>query len=150
MPEVADLVALAIGAGIVGGLLWAAIVSYREEERRAVRRLFVLALVLPLPWFAVGLFELPFEPALAWTLVGLTALGLVLFFVPIPLRRKPPAETPGSRFDERDIMFSRKELIPGSEKYIAYYKKYPEREILDNAFRKEPGLLPGRRGWCIL
>lgn len=50
-------------------------------------------------------------------------------------------QVPTKRYDERDIMFSREELNPGSERFNAYYRKFPERIELDDDFRKEPGLL---------
>lgn len=78
---------------------------------------------------------------MVYALISLLIILLVLFFIPF---RSDPDYTdtvPKQIHDERDIMFSRKELVPGSEKYSLYYKKHPEREPLDNAFRKEPGLL---------
>lgn len=49
--------------------------------------------------------------------------------------------TPAGRIDERDIMFSRRLLVPGSERYREYYDRHPERESKDQRFRGAPGLL---------
>jgi reductive dehalogenase len=48
------------------------------------------------------------------------------------------------RIDERDVIFSRRQLEAGSERYAAYYARHPEREERDARFRAAPGLLrPG-------
>lgn len=49
--------------------------------------------------------------------------------------------TPAGRIDERDIMFSRRLLVRGSERYREYYRRHPDRESKDRAFREAPGLL---------
>jgi reductive dehalogenase len=38
-------------------------------------------------------------------------------------------------------MFSRNELVPGTKRFQAYYQRNPEKKMLDDAFRKNPGLL---------
>jgi reductive dehalogenase len=43
--------------------------------------------------------------------------------------------------DERDIMFSRALLVPGTERYEEYYGRRPEHREKDDLFRKEAGLL---------
>ncbi len=44
------------------------------------------------------------------------------------------------RFDERDTMFSRMELVPGSENYNSYYARRPEFKAADDHFRSaSPG-----------
>lgn len=48
---------------------------------------------------------------------------------------------PIRRIDERDTVFSRRELVKGSERYDAYYARNPEREAIDRRFREAPGLL---------
>lgn len=51
---------------------------------------------------------------------------------------------PRRSIDERDIMFSRRLLRPGSARYEDYYRRHPELEERDDAFRAAPGLLrPG-------
>jgi ferredoxin len=44
----------------------------------------------------------------------------------------------GFRFDERDTIFSRMELVPGSEKYEDYYRRHPEKLDRDRGFRNAP------------
>ncbi len=45
------------------------------------------------------------------------------------------------RFDERDTIFSRMELVPGSESYNSYYARRPELKAVDDHFRSSP---PGK------
>ena len=46
-----------------------------------------------------------------------------------------------TRFDERDISFSRFKLIPGTDNYIDYYQRNPGKENTDARTRAFPGLL---------
>ena len=48
---------------------------------------------------------------------------------------------PRKRFDERDIMFARARLVPGSPEHEAYYAMHPENRVIDDEFRALPGLL---------
>jgi len=48
---------------------------------------------------------------------------------------------PPRRIDERDIMFARMLLEPGSERFDAYYREHPEAKAADDRFRARPGLL---------
>jgi len=45
------------------------------------------------------------------------------------------------RFDERDTIFSRMELVPGSERYASYYASHPELKEIDDQYRLSP---PGK------
>ena len=59
-------------------------------------------------------------------------------------RSTPSLGTPVRWADERDIMFSRALLVPGTERYDAYYRERPRLREQDDLFRKEAGLLkPG-------
>ncbi len=52
---------------------------------------------------------------------------------------------PGQRFDERDTIFSRMHLEPGSSRYRAYYRDNPDKWEIDEEFRSsEPGLFSDR------
>ncbi len=48
------------------------------------------------------------------------------------------------QFDERNTMFSRNDLVPGTEHFKEYYRNNPAKKNLDDVFRKLPGILsPG-------
>jgi reductive dehalogenase len=58
---------------------------------------------------------------------------------------------PTSRVDERTIMFSRAELIPGTEQFDQYYLDHPDHLEKDMKFRSLPGLLkPGTLHYNLL
>jgi ferredoxin len=50
-------------------------------------------------------------------------------------------DAPESRFDERDIMFARARLEPGTPDYDSYYAMRPENKSIDDRTRAKPGLL---------
>lgn len=115
-------------------------VSHVEGERRAMAISFTLAILGSASLFLALLFP----STVRWTLlIALASIGIVavvLFLIPMG-RVKPEDDVPKIRFDERDIVFSRSRLKPGSPEYKAYYNMRPENEALDNKFRKLPGLL---------
>jgi ferredoxin len=132
------LIALGLASACgFGAFAW---VSIREGERRAARAAFAAAAGSALPFFAACL--LPPTARLivlcAVVLAGLAAV--VLFFLPVG-RVERGDDTPRLRFDERDIMFARARLAPGSPNYAAYYAKHPEHRAPDDETRALPGLL---------
>ncbi|MBU0519864.1 reductive dehalogenase [bacterium] len=42
------------------------------------------------------------------------------------------------RYDERDNIFSRRDLVPGSDAFDAFYESHPELKELDDEWRKRP------------
>jgi ferredoxin len=65
---------------------------------------------------------------------------VVLFLLPIG-NIKIGNDIPSLRFDEREIMFARNRLQPGSPEFREYYEMHPEHLIEDNKTRSKPGLL---------
>ena len=138
------LLAGGIGALLFLFLLWAAWVSKNEGESQATVRLGLMAVLVPIP------FYLPLVlPGSVGVLVAVLAVwgtllaGLVLF---LPFHRRDPLVlgTPVGGVDERDVMFSRATLVPGTQRFEDYYRSRPEFLELDDGFRDEPGLLsPG-------
>jgi reductive dehalogenase len=119
-------------------------VSVHEKELRAAKRALILALVLPLPYLAAGLLPLDFMVFVAAALVILTGAAVFVLVIPAGGAGLPTDVTPVQRFDERDIMFSRAELKPDTERFESYYSLRPENREPDDEFRLEPGLLkPG-------
>jgi ferredoxin len=49
--------------------------------------------------------------------------------------------TPHSRVDEREIMFAREQLVPGSPEFESYYQMHPEHKKSDDLMRSKPGYL---------
>ena len=46
-----------------------------------------------------------------------------------------------SRYDGRDALFARLDLLPGSRRYDEYYRRHPERKQADDTLRERGGLL---------
>ncbi|MHC4414339.1 MAG: 4Fe-4S dicluster domain-containing protein [Planctomycetota bacterium] len=122
-------------------LACAGVAARREEEPRAAGIFLLLAVVLPVPYLVVGLVPFQGRTPAAAVLLALTALAVVVFVIPTGRRRITEDDTPQGRIDERDVMFSRARLAPGSPRFEAYYAQNPEKKASDDAFRAQPGLL---------
>jgi ferredoxin len=117
-----------------------AFVSWREEEPRATKIAVLFTILLPLPYLIAGLIDLRWQTAVSPILISLTAVGIIILLLPIGNNFPEDDDTPTSRIDERDIMFSRMVLEPGSARFEEYYSRRPEKREPDNNFRKRPGL----------
>ena len=136
-----DVLLYGSGSILFVWLGFSAFVSWREGEPRAAGRLLLLTLLLPLPYLAVVLL-----PGSAGTTTGtiilvLTLVGAATVLVPTGAKHKAERDTPTKRFDERDVMFSRARLVPGSKLFKEYYVREPANLAPDEKFRAEAGLL---------
>ncbi len=128
----------------IGGLLFVgfaifAFISRAEGEQRAavislglagLGAMFCITAVLPL--------------LLKLVLLGLGGSLMLIFLILSfwPLKRLTMGDdTPKARYDEREIVFARARLVPGSPEYTAYYQMHPEHEAIDQRTRSKPGLL---------
>ena len=73
-------------------------------------------------------------------IVGVAGAILLLFFLPLK-GKSYRHDVPVRHVDERDTMFSRNELVPGSDRYNEYYRRNPGKLEADDLFREAPGLL---------
>ncbi len=133
-----------VGVVLLAGLLTAAWTSWREDEPRAASLLVLAALVVPVPYLGAGVADFVGKPLVGMVLLGVTALAAAALLVPHGAPRLAGDDTPRGRIDERDIMFSRALLRPGSDRFEAYYAAKPDKKALDDVWRAKPGLLrPG-------
>lgn len=140
----AQMLSLFIGVTIFAGMSLMAFVSKKEEEPHAVRRSVMLAVLLPLPYFAAAALRTDLGTIAAAVLSLLFVLAILLLLLPIGSQFEAEADAPDYQYDERDIMFSRRALVPGSDRFIAYYRRRPEKMELDEKWRSRPGLMePG-------
>ena len=122
-----------------------ALVSIIEGEKRAAAITAILMLISTGFLILAGFLPASSQTLILFLVMGVVVLGVILFFLPIHSVRRL-RDTSSSRFDERDIMFARARLRPGSANYKSYYALRPENESIDNQFRSQPGLLsPGAR-----
>jgi reductive dehalogenase len=136
-----ELVTYAIGLASFLVLIVFSIVSLFEKEKVAAKRLFIIS------WLALLLFSFPYfidsgitSYIALFLLILVVALSIALL-IPFQGKLDESYQTPNTRHDERDTMFSRRELKPDTDKYDTYYGNKPERKSLDKKFRDKPGLL---------
>jgi ferredoxin len=115
-------------------------VSLKEDEKRATRVAFATALI------GSGIIALsillPFPIQLAiLILFAVGGLGFIVFFF-LPIGKVTPGnDVPHIRYDERNVMFARARLQPGTPEYESYYHDHPENKKGDDRDRARPGLL---------
>lgn len=116
------------------------VVSYREGEKRATRVAVSIGTLGCVVFMGLAAVPGPIKIITFWIVISLLIVSGILFLLPIG-GIEVGHERPGKRFDEREIMFARKRLQPGSSEYKAYYDLHPDHEIEDNKTRSKPGLL---------
>lgn len=136
-----DLILLFTGFFISGALFYVSLVSIIEKEYRAFRISLVSSIVL-FPFFLIiYLYDFPLKELISAGLMAIIYFTFIILFLPIRPKLKDGFQIPKEKHDERDIMFSRNELIQGSEKYNEYYADKGDKKELDDKFREKPGLL---------
>jgi ferredoxin len=138
--EISAILLIAFGLAIVIGFGAFGTTSVHERQQRAARVSFALAIALSLPLLLTALLPAPFRLTLLGVTVLVTITGAILLLLPIG-RVERGNDVPRSRIDERDTMFARADLKPGSPNYKAYYTLHPEHETGDERTRELPGLL---------
>ena len=111
---------------------------YTEREMEATRKTVLISFIILFSSAIVFHFQISI---IIYLIIGVLLAFIILLVYPFKTDPDYTDDFPSGQYDERDIMFSRRELIPGGEKYKAYYQKHPDLKVLDNAFRSEPGLL---------
>lgn len=144
MYELTKLLLLISATVIFFLFAWAAIVSWFEKEFRASKKLLGLAFLLPAPFLATSVFSLTYQDEIGIALLIISAIILILLLIPIGRKKLYQHAIPASRIDERDTMFSRNELEPGTKEFEEYYHLNPGKKGPDDIFRSKAGLLkPG-------
>ncbi len=115
-----------------------------EGEKKPVYVSLVFAGMVVLFYFFLQIFEPSLQINITKYLILLTFVILLIFIIPFRNKKHIPAGKVTSRFDERDIMFSRNELIPGTQRFDEYYQRNPDKKLLDDKFREKPGLLSAK------
>ena len=129
-----------LGLAVLAGFAAFGLVSVRERERRAAVIAFLLAVVSAVPFFIGAALPGQTRLGILAALAGAVVVGLVLWFLPIGVVQIGNGR-PSRRIDERDIMFARARLKPGSREFETYYAMRPENREPDDQTRELPGLL---------
>lgn len=116
------------------------LVSYREQEPRAAKIAWAVGVGSLVLFIVIALSPVGVQMLMMLILLGLLLGGVFWmgFHHQAPLVEN---DTPINRVDERDIVFSRKALIKGTDDYESYYQMRPENKEIDAKIRLLPGVL---------
>jgi len=138
---ISEKILLLLGIIIFLWMLYFSIQSFSEKETRAGSIFSWICILLPLPYFLIALLEIPNQVVISNIIIAFTLFFPILFFIPLGRNKNILIDLPKNKIDERDIMFSRRLLKKGSERYDEYYLRKPENLEPDENFRQKPGLL---------
>lgn len=137
-----QLILLIILMMISGFLVYGSIISVLEKEARAAKRLLMLLIIPILVCLPTFFLSPDINHWYAGIMVVVFILGAAVLLFPTRIfEKRSKAVDPQGQINEKTVMFSRKLLEPGSERYEEYYKAFPEHEEADLNFRSKPGLL---------
>jgi ferredoxin len=137
---ISNFAAVILGGGILTGALMASILSLKENRKGAAVRFLGLGFVVALLPLAAGLITRT-RPAFAFGVLAVYFAAAFILWLPIDPKRIFEGGDPSRRFDERDTMLSRRELVPETPRFNEYYARRPDKKASDDAFRTRPGLL---------
>lgn len=141
MLKALEIALYAVGILSAGFFLWAAYVSKNENETFAYRKFINLGLLIfSISFLIVITHNILIVSIVLAILLAIIIIGLVLL-LPFEKKNNYKIATPSSQIDERDTMFSRKELQKGSNDYNNYYSANKDLQKSDDEFRLLPGLL---------
>jgi ferredoxin len=122
------------------GMFYFAWVSWKEQEPRALKISFGLGLLLGILGYLTIFLTYKSNNVIFFVFSGFSLVFLILFLLPIG-KLAPDHARPKTRVDEREIMFARSRLQPGTPRYEEYYANHPEHKVPDDRTRARPGLL---------
>lgn len=140
MEQIAVISLFSVGSIILLGLGGFGVISIFEKEyRAAVVGLGVAVIGGGLLWLVASIPQ-PVPLVAFWLMIAILVVFMLLSFSPIG-KVDPANDIPQVRFDEREIMFARNRLQPGTPEYKSYYALHPDHAIEDAKTRAKPGLL---------
>ena len=146
--KILDIALLVQGGILLAFFLAAMLTSRLEKEERAAYVSLLSGILVSLPFLLPFFAGLKYPAWISLVLSGIFAGVLIVLFFPYRGRIRYHRQIPSARFDERDTMFSRRSLVPGTERFDDYYARNPGNKSPDNRFRRLPGLLKaGTRYW---
>jgi len=129
-----------IGAAVFAFFALFSAASMREHKSRAAVIGTAFAGIIALLW--LGWYtQFASESGILSLLPGIVVIIGLLLLIPWGRPKSLVVGNVNERVDERDIMFSREEYRPGSEKYESYYSRRPELREIDDRIRQLPKLL---------
>lgn len=116
------------------------IISLAENEKPAAIKFLFTGIIISALICFVSFYLYNLFPITLWIFDGIILIILCLLFLPLKGKFNISDDTPKTIMDERNTMFSRKELIPGTNFFTEYYNNNPDKKELDDKFRSKPGL----------
>lgn len=116
------------------------IVSFFEKEPVASERSLYAALFVPVPFFVLAFIEFPYKEIVGIIFLSIFLLVTIVLFFPTGKIKLTEDDNPKTKIDERDIMFSRARLKPGSSRFEEYYNNNPDKKEVDDKWRMKAGL----------
>ena len=139
--SILDTVLIFSAIAIFVFFIYAAIISLIENEKKATLKFILFGIITPLPFLFTGFYEFSFQFETSLVLLSLFLVVILVYIIPVKVSKKIVDVFPMGRIDERNTMFSRNELKEDSKNYKEYYGYNPEKLVLDEKFRSNPGLL---------
>ncbi|HDN05258.1 MAG TPA: 4Fe-4S dicluster domain-containing protein [Chloroflexi bacterium] len=116
------------------------VLSLIEKEKRAAVR----AAMITVPMTAIYLLALLLPDYARYVLIAISlasvVAGGILFLLPTKAQQVEFRQ-PTDQVDEREIIFARARLEPGTPLYESYYRDHPLQKSQDDASREQTGLL---------
>ncbi len=140
MEIVAPTLLIAIAAAVFSSFGAFAVISLREGERRATVVAALVAVCGAAFFGLVAALPAPIPGVIVGTVGAVVVIGILLCLAPIG-QGVTLGGRPSRRVDERDVMFARARLAPGSAEFETYYTMHPEHHAGDDRTRALPGLL---------
>jgi reductive dehalogenase len=112
-----------------------------EGSRRASLVAFLLGIILPVPLIFSALSGNFIFHSAGIIVTFVTISFCILLLLPVRGKKLSYTFNTGSIVDERDTIFSRKDLKSGTSLYEEYYSNHPDTGEKDIKWRKEPGIL---------
>lgn len=138
--DIYDIITLITGVIFLSLFTITSIVSYLENEKHAVKKTILLAVVF-LPIYILPFISFEYQNLIEIVILILFSLFGVALILPINNFKKYTDYKITSRIDERDVMFSRAELKSNTNNYNEYYKNNPDKQQSDDKTKLNAGLL---------
>ncbi|MFC2156214.1 reductive dehalogenase [Acidobacteriota bacterium] len=114
--------------------------SLYEKEYRAWTRSTLLMVAAGGIYFILEVLLPNLSQFIFCGLLAATLLFVSIIIISPKPRKELAIDEKRSQIDERDIIFARFDLTPGSSLYSSYYSERPERKLLDDQIRDLPDL----------
>ena len=123
-----EFVIFVVAVFIFLSALVTSIVSFFEKEHLAAERAMYAAIFLPVPLVLYLFLQFPYKEITGIVILSIFVIGNIILFFPTGKRKITEDDNPREKLDERDVMFSRARLEPGSDRFDNYYENNSEKK----------------------